>query len=107
MAGVNKAILIGNLGRDPELTTTQSGKKICKFSLATSKNLKDGSSKTEWHRCTAFDKRGEAIHKNVKKGEQLYIEGEIQYGQYDKDGIKYYTTDIIVSQFSFIGSKRK
>ncbi|MCP3923825.1 MAG: single-stranded DNA-binding protein [Desulfobacterales bacterium] len=105
MAGVNKVIILGNLGRDPEVTYTQSGMAVCKFSLATSKKRKDGSEVTAWHRCTAFDKRGEAIGRYVNKGQQLYIEGELQYGQYEKDGITRYTTDIIVNQFSFVGSK--
>lgn len=103
MAGVNKVILVGRLGRDPEMTYTPSGMAVCKFSLATSKKKKDGPEVTAWHRCTAFGKTGEVIGQYLSKGRELFVEGEIQYGQYEKDGITRYTTDIIVNQFSFIG----
>jgi single-strand DNA-binding protein len=102
MAGVNKAIILGNLGRDPEMTYTPSGLAVCKFSLATSKKMKDGQDVTQWHRCTAFGKTGELISQYVNKGNQLYIEGEITYSQYEKDGVTRYSTDIIVREFSFI-----
>lgn len=101
---VNKVILLGNLGKDPEVTYTPGGMAVCKFSIATSKKVK-GEDVTSWHRCVAFDKRGEAIGKYVGKGQQLYIEGELQYGSYEKDGITRYTTDIIVNQFSFVGGR--
>ncbi len=104
MAGVNKAIILGRLGQNPEISYTQAGLAVCKFSLATSKKMKDGSEITSWHRCTAFGKAGELISQYVSKGQQLYIEGEIQYGQYEKDGITRYTTDIIVREFNFVGS---
>jgi len=102
MAGVNKIIILGRLGQDPEMTYTQSGMAVCKFSLATSKKKKDGSEVTAWHRCVAFDKRAELISQYVSKGKELYIEGELEYGQYEKDGVTRYTTDIIVNQFNFI-----
>ncbi len=104
MAGVNKAIILGHLGQNPEISYTQSGLAVCKFSLATSKKQKNGQEVTQWHRCTAFDKAGELIAKYVSKGNMLYIEGEITYGQYEKDGVTRYTTDIIVREFNFIGS---
>jgi len=105
MAGVNKVLVLGNLGRDPEISYTGSGMAVCKFSLATSRKQKDGSDKTSWHRCTAFNKAAELIGQYVSKGQQLYVEGELSYGSYEKDGHTVYTTDIIVNQFSFIGSK--
>lgn len=101
---VNKTILLGRLTKDPDTSYTKSGMAVCKFTLATSKKYK-GEEKTAFHRCTAFDKRGEAIGQYVIKGQQLYVEGEIQYGSYDKDGVTHYTTDIIVTQFAFIGGK--
>jgi single-strand DNA-binding protein len=104
MAGVNKAIILGRLGQNPEISYTQSGLAVCKFSLATSKKQKNGQEVTQWHRCTAFDKAGELITKYVSKGNMLYIEGEITYGQYEKDGVTRYTTDIIVREFNFISS---
>ena len=103
MAGVNVAIVMGHLGRDPEITYTPSGMAVCKFSIATSKKKKNGEEVTQWHRLTAFDKAGELISKYVKKGDQLYVSGEINYGEYEKDGVKRYTTDIIVREFNFIG----
>ncbi|MBA3009188.1 MAG: single-stranded DNA-binding protein [Proteobacteria bacterium] len=104
MAGINKAIILGHLGQNPEISYTQSGLAVCKFSLATSKKMKNGQEVTQWHRCTAFDKAGELISKYVSKGNMLYIEGEITYSQYEKDGVTKYSTDIIVREFNFIGS---
>jgi len=106
MAGVNKAILLGRLGKDPEFQTTQSGMAICKLSLATSRKKKDGQEVTQWHRCTAFNKTGEIISQYVKKGDQLYVEGEITYSQYEKDGVIKYSTDIIIQSFSFVGGNQ-
>lgn len=105
MSGVNKVIVLGNMGRSPEMSYTPGGMAICKFSLATSKKKKDGEEVTSWHRCTSFNKTAELIGQYVTKGQQLYVEGELSYGEYEKDGIKRYTTDIIVNQFTFIGSK--
>lgn len=104
MAGVNKAIILGRLGQNPEISYTQSGLAVCKFSIATSRKQKNGQEVTQWHRCTAFDKAGELIAKYVSKGNMLYIEGEINYSQYEKDGVTKYSTDIIVREFNFIGS---
>ncbi len=104
MAGVNKAIILGRLGQNPEISYTQSGLAVCKFSIATSRKQKNGQEVTQWHRCTAFDKAGELITKYVSKGHMLYIEGEINYSQYEKDGVTRYSTDIIVNQFNFISS---
>lgn len=104
MAGVNKAIILGRLGQNPEISYTQSGLAVCKISLATSKKQKNGQEVTQWHRCTAFDKAGELIAKYVSKGDMLYVEGEITYSQYEKDGVTKYSTDIIVREFNFIGS---
>jgi len=102
MAGINKAIILGHLGRDPEITYTQAGLAVCKFSIATSKKMKEGQEITQWHRCTAFGKTGELISRYVNKGQMLYVEGEINYSQYEKDGVTRYSTDIIVREFNFI-----
>lgn len=104
MAGVNKVILLGRLGQDPEMTYTPSGMAVCKFSLATSRKRKDGNEVTAWHRCTAFGKVAEILGQYMSKGKELYLEGELQYGQYEKDGITRYTTDIIIREFNFVGS---
>jgi len=103
MSGVNKACLLGRLGRNPETTITQAGIAICKFSIATSRKQKNGEEVTQWHRLTAFQKSAELIQQYVKKGDQLYVEGEINYSQYDKNGVTMYSTDIIVREFNFIG----
>ncbi len=104
MAGINKAIILGRLGQNPEISYTQSGLAVCKFSIATSKKQKNGQEVTQWHRCTAFDKAAELIARYVTKGNMLYIEGEINYSQYEKDGVTRYSTDIIVREFNFISS---
>lgn len=106
--GVNRCTLIGNAGQDPELKYSQSGTAICNFSLATSSVRKDRdgnqTEKTEWHRIKAFGKTAEIIGEYLKKGKQIYIEGRIEYGQYDKEGVTHYTTDIIAENFQFLGS---
>lgn len=107
MAGVNRVIIMGNVGKDPELTYTQGGMAICKFSVATSKKNKDGSDKTSWHRCVAFGKTGEAIRQYIGGGSGIYIDGELSYGQYEKDGIVRYTTDILVNEFSFTPASKR
>ena len=107
MAGVNKTITLGRLGNDPELTYSAGGMAICKFSMATSRKMKDGQEKTSWHRFTAFNKSAELIGQYVKKGQELYVEGELSYGSYDKDGVTHYTTDIIVNQFNFISGGKQ
>jgi len=109
MAGINKAILIGNLGQDPEIRYTPAGLAVAKFSIATSETRnKDGEkeTKTEWHRITAFGKLGEICGEYLSKGRQVYIEGRIQTSSWeDKDGNKRYTTEIIASQMQMLGSR--
>jgi len=103
---MNSVQLLGRVGKDPEMRFAQSGTAVAKLSLATSKKIKD-EDQTQWHRLVAFGKTAEIIEKYVKKGNQLCIEGEISYGDYEKDGHKVYTTDIIVNRFHFVGDKKK
>jgi single-strand DNA-binding protein len=112
---LNKVTLIGNLGKDPEVRTTSNGSKVATFSVATSRvwNDQGGSKqeKTEWHRCVAwnsnFSKLADVVEKYVKKGDKVYIEGSIEYGQYqDKDGQTRYTTDIRVRELIMLGGGR-
>jgi single-strand DNA-binding protein len=108
---VNKVILIGNLGKDPELTNLPSGGQVAKFSLATTEKFKDKSGvyqdKTDWHNIVIWGKTAENAAKYLKKGSPVYLEGRISYGSYqDKDGVKKYTTDIVVSSMQFLGSKQ-
>ena len=107
MAGVNKVIILGRLGADPELRSSPSGVTSCNLSIATSQNWTDKSSgekkeKTEWHRIVFFGRSAEVIDQYVKKGQELYIEGSLSTSKYEKDGIEIYTTNIIGSSFNFI-----
>jgi single-strand DNA-binding protein len=107
MAGsVNKVILIGNLGRDPEARTMQSGGKVVSFSIATSESWNDKMSgerkeKTQWHRIVIFDERlGEVAEKYLKKGAKVYIEGALESRKYtDKDGNERETTEVVLQRF--------
>ena len=101
---MNKAILIGNVGKEPEIRKTQSGISVANFSLATSKKVK-GEEKTEWHRIVAWDKLAEIVEKYVHKGDKLMIEGEIETRDYEKDGQKVYTTEIRAGNMEMLGGK--
>tara|TARA_B110000971_G_C19823536_1_gene414533 strand:+ start:34 stop:489 length:456 start_codon:yes stop_codon:yes gene_type:complete len=107
MAGVNKVIILGNLGADPELRSSPSGVTSCRLSIATSMNWTDKGSgekkeKTEWHRIVFFGRSAEVIDQYLKKGQQLYIEGRLQTSKYEKDGVERFSTDIIGESFNFI-----
>jgi len=106
--GVNKVILVGNLGNDPEVKYTQGGMAICSLSLATTsvRKDKDGNQqeRTEWHRVKLFGKLGEIAGEYLKKGRQVYIEGSIRYDKYTgQDGVEKYTTDIIADEMQMLG----
>jgi len=109
MASVNKAILVGNLGQDPEIKYTQSGMAVANFSMATQEKWeKDGNKqeKTEWHRIVAWGKLAEICSEYLKKGSPVYIEGRIQTRSWeDKEGIKKYTTEIVANSMQMLGSK--
>lgn len=105
-ASVNKVILIGNLGKDPELRHTSSGTSVATFSLATrSGGGKDKETVTEWHSVVVFDKLADLCAQYLQKGRQVYIEGRLQTRNWeDKDGLKRSKTEVIASQVSFLGS---
>ena len=108
--GLNKAILIGNLGKDPEMRYTPGGLGIANFNIATSEtwNNKEGAkeTRTEWHRIVAFGKLAEICGEYLSKGKQVYIEGRIQTRDWeDKDGNKRYTTEIVANQMLMLGSR--
>ena len=109
MAGLNKAILIGNLGRDPEVRYTPNGLAVANFSIATSETwTRDGEkeTRTEWHRIVAFGKLGEICGEYLSKGKQVYIEGRIQTREWtDRDGNKRYTTEIVASNMLMLGAR--
>lgn len=105
---VNKVILVGNLGKDPELRYTASGTAVANFSLATTERYKDrdGNSqeKTEWHNIVVWRQLAEICGKYLTKGKQIYIEGKIQTRSYDdRDGNKRYITEIVVDQMQMLG----
>ena len=107
---VNKAILIGRLGKDPELKYTQGGKAFATFSLATSENWtgQDGQKQesTTWHNIVAWGRQAEVMKEYLLKGKQVYIEGRISNRSYDdKDGNKRYISEIVVQSFQFIGDR--
>jgi single-strand DNA-binding protein len=106
MSSVNKAILIGRVGRDPEIRTiAASGMKVVNMTLATSRKVK-GEEQTQWHRVTMYDKLAEIAAQYVRKGSLLYVEGEIKYGKFtNKDGVEQNTTDIVANQMQMIGGR--
>jgi single-strand DNA-binding protein len=110
MAGVNKVILLGHLGKDPEVRYGQSGMALCNFTLATSESWrdKDGGKqdRTEWHRIVAFGKLAEVCGEHLQKGRQVYVEGKIQTRDWqDKDGQKRFTTEVVINVMQFVGAK--
>jgi single-strand DNA-binding protein len=110
MAGLNKVMLIGHLGRDPEIRYTQSGSAVASFSIATSETWNDKSSgerqeRVEWHRIVVFGKQAEVCEKYLSKGSQIYIEGRLQTRSWEKDGQTHYTTEVVASSFQFLGGR--
>jgi single-strand DNA-binding protein len=112
MASVNKVILVGNLGRDPETRTFPSGDQICNVTLATTDKWKDKASgemkeATEWHRLVFNGRLAEIAAQYLRKGSQIYVEGQIRTRKYqDKDGVEKYATDIRVDQMQMLGSRQ-
>lgn len=110
MASVNKAILIGNLGKDPDVRYSPDGSAITNITLATTETWKDKSGekqeKTEWHRVAFFGKLAEIAGEYLKKGSQVYVEGRIQTRKWqDKDGQDRYTTEIVADKMQMLGSR--
>ena len=111
MASVNKVILVGNCGRDPEVRYAPSGSAICSVTIATSRQWKDKTSgerqeETEWHRVTFFDRMAEIAGEYLKKGKPVYIEGRIKTRKYtDKDGVEKFATDIIATDMQLLGGR--
>ena len=110
MSGVNKAIILGRLGKDPETKFLDNGNQVTNFSVATSESWKDKSGenqkRTEWHRIVAWGKTAELAAKYLAKGREVYIEGKIQTRSWDdKSGQKRYATEIVAQNITFIGSK--
>ena len=104
---LNKIMLIGNVGNDPDVRTTSSGTPMANMSLATTRKWKDGSGeqkeKTEWHRLTVWGKLVDVVERYVKKGDRLYIEGRIEYSESESDGQKKYWTNVNVFEMVMLG----
>jgi single-strand DNA-binding protein len=112
MSGVNKVILVGNLGKDPEVRYLESGVAVANFTIATTESYKDKEGKkvdqTEWHNVVLWRGLAEVAEKFLKKGNQVYIEGKIRTRSYDdKDGIKRYITEIVGDNMTMLGGKRE
>lgn len=109
MASVNKVILVGNLGRDPEVRYMPNGEAVCNFSIATTENWKDKSGvkqeKTEWHNIVLYRRLAEIAGEYLKKGRPVYIEGRLQTRKWEKDGVTRYSTEIVGDQMQMLGSK--
>ena len=110
MASVNKVILIGNLGRDPEMRYTQGGTAVATLNIATTRvytnKSNDRVEETEWHRVVVWSKQAESCNQYLSKGRQVYIEGRLQTRSYeDKEGVKKYSTEVIADQVLFLGGR--
>ena len=109
MKSLNRATLVGNVGKDPEVKYLPNGTMVTKFSLATNERYKDKADewvdKTEWHNVVAWAKLAEIAEKYVKKGHQLFVEGQIQTRSWDKDGVKHYMTEINAKDLILLGGK--
>jgi single-strand DNA-binding protein len=111
MASVNKVIIVGNLGRDPEVRYTPNGSAVCNVSVATTRSWKnkdsgDKSEETEWHRVVFYDKLAEIAGEYLKKGRSVYVEGRLKTRKWqDKDGVEKYTTEIIATDMQMLGSR--
>jgi len=111
MASVNKVILVGNCGRDPEVRYLPSGQAVANVSVATSSKRKDKTTgetveDTQWHRVTFYDRLAEIAGEYVKKGRPIYVEGRLKYGKYtDKDGVEKNTVDIIATEMQLLGKR--
>lgn len=108
--GLNKAILIGRLGRDPEIRYTQDGRAVANFTIATNEEWKDRNTgekkeRTEWHRIVAFGKLGEICGEYLSKGKLIYLEGRLQTRSYEQEGVTKYTTEIVASDMQMLDSK--
>ncbi len=108
MAGINKVIIVGNLGRDPEVRYAQSGMAICKLSVAVTERVKDGDTwkdATEWFRVTLFGKTAENAGQYLQKGRQVYVEGRLKTDKYkDKEGVEKTSVELVANLIQFLGS---
>lgn len=106
---MNKIMLIGNAGKDPEITTVKGDRKVAKFSLAVNEYSKSANGEkiqnTQWFNIVAWDQSAETLAKYLKKGNQVYVEGRLSVKQTEKDGVKYTNVDVVLQSFKLLGSK--
>lgn len=108
MSGINKAIVVGYLGKDPELSETSGGNSVCRLAVATSrswtdKKTNDKVEETEWHRISVWGKQAESCKKYLSKGRMVYVEGRLRTSSYEKEGQKHYSTEIVADTVQFLG----
>jgi single-strand DNA-binding protein len=104
---VNKLILVGNVGRDPEIQSTPGGHKVAHFSLATSRRVPRDNGfeeRTDWHRLTVWDRLAELVDEYVRKGDRLYVEGRMAYDSYERNGVTIPTAEVVVRELVMLGS---
>jgi single-strand DNA-binding protein len=103
---INKVILVGNVGRDPDLQSTAGGNRVAHLSLATSRRIPRGDGveeRTEWHRLTMWNRLAELAEEYVRKGDRLYVEGRVEYGSYEKNGVTVPTAEVHVNEMVLLG----
>lgn len=110
MSGVNKVILVGNVGKDPEVRSMPNGTKVANFSIATSETWKDKNTgekqeKSEWHNIVVFNRLAEIVEQYIKKGSKIYAEGKLQTRSWEQDGVKKYMTEINCNQLQMLDTK--
>jgi len=107
--GFNKVILLGNLGADPDLRSTQGGQSVLRLRLATTERYmdqnKEWKERTEWHNVTVWGKRGEALHRILTKGSTIFVEGSLRTTSYDKEGVKMYKTEVVAQNIVLTGGR--
>ena len=108
--GINKVILVGNLGQDPETRYMPNGNPVTNITVATSKNWKDRETgenrdRTEWHRVVFFNRLAEIVNEYLRKGSKVYLEGELRTRQWERDGQKHYTTEIVANEMQMLDSR--
>ncbi len=108
--GINKVILVGNVGNDPEVRYMPNGNAVANVSIATSESWKDKGTgeqqeRTEWHRVVFFNRLGEIVEQYVKKGSKLYVEGRLQTRSWEQDGVKRYSTEIVANEMQMLDSR--
>lgn len=109
MAGVNKVIILGRLGKDPEMRSFESGSQVCRIVVATSESYTDKQGqkveKTEWHNISLWGKLADIANTYLKKGSEVYVEGKLQTNSYEADGVTKYSTEILANTINLIGGK--